>query len=143
MQASSALHVIANESDLAQAMQASHTNLVLIDIYGSWCQPCKKLEPKLNEMAQHYAQNGLLIFKNNVETNLLPASGLPTILFYQQGQVQRQIMGCDADAIERTIREMLGVVDDVVEAPAAAAPKRYGKAKPNGKDSVYKPVGPQ
>jgi len=41
---------------------------VVVDFYADWCQPCKRLEPMLRQIAQHY--NGEVDFyRINVDTN--------------------------------------------------------------------------
>ena len=41
---------------------------VVVDFYADWCQPCKRLEPILRQVAQHY--NGEVDFyRINVDTN--------------------------------------------------------------------------
>lgn len=41
---------------------------VVVDFYADWCQPCKRLEPMLRQIAQHY--NGTVDFyRVNVDQN--------------------------------------------------------------------------
>lgn len=41
---------------------------VVVDFYADWCQPCKRLEPMLRQIAQHY--NGEVDFyRINVDNN--------------------------------------------------------------------------
>ena len=41
---------------------------VVVDFYADWCQPCKRLEPMLRQIAQHY--NGTVDFyRVNVDHN--------------------------------------------------------------------------
>ena len=41
--------------------------VVLIDFWASWCPPCKKSFPALNELHQRYGTNGLVIIAVNVD----------------------------------------------------------------------------
>ena len=41
---------------------------VIVDFYADWCQPCRRLDPMLRQIAQHY--NGEVDFyRINVDTN--------------------------------------------------------------------------
>ena len=41
--------------------------VVLVDFWASWCAPCKKSFPALNELHQRYADKGLVIIAVNVD----------------------------------------------------------------------------
>lgn len=41
---------------------------VVVDFYADWCQPCKRLEPILRQVAQHY-QGEVDFYRINVDEN--------------------------------------------------------------------------
>ncbi len=41
---------------------------VVVDFYADWCQPCKRLEPILRQIAQHY-QGTVDFYRINVDDN--------------------------------------------------------------------------
>ena len=41
---------------------------VVVDFYADWCQPCKRLEPVLRQIAQHY-EGGVDFYRINVDEN--------------------------------------------------------------------------
>ena len=41
---------------------------VVVDFYADWCQPCKRLEPMLRQIAQHY-QGTVDFYRINVDEN--------------------------------------------------------------------------
>ncbi len=52
----------------ARDWEMKNARPVVVDFYADWCQPCKRLEPILREVAQHY--NGEVDFyRINVDTN--------------------------------------------------------------------------
>ena len=59
--------------------------LVFVDLYTTWCGPCKKVSPILKELAAQY-KDDIVIYKINVdnEKELASAFGIqsiPTLLF--------------------------------------------------------------
>jgi len=70
---------------------------VLVDFWGDYCPPCRALAPILDELATDY-DGKLKIGKVNVQEQPELASAynvraVPTMLFFKQGQVAKQIVG--------------------------------------------------
>ena len=62
----------------------------LIDFYASWCGPCKRLAPVLDELAQEYAGE-IYIYKIDTEKErelaaVFGVSSIPTLLFCPMGE---------------------------------------------------------
>ena len=82
---------------------------VLVDFYGTWCQPCKALNPILESLEQEVSD--VLFVKLNIdEQPLTPAKHgvtcLPTLILFEDGEeVKRQHGGTSA----AKLRDWLGV----------------------------------
>lgn len=83
--------------------------VVLVDIYGDWCGPCKMIEPRFNEMAQKYSRPGIcILIKEDVDANITEGiKGVPMFQFYHQGKYHSHIMGADIDKVEATLMGLL------------------------------------
>lgn len=62
----------------------------LIDFYASWCGPCKRLAPILDELAQEYAGE-IYIYKIDTEKErelaaVFAVRSIPTLLFCPMGE---------------------------------------------------------
>ena len=62
----------------------------LIDFYASWCGPCKRLAPVLDELAQEYAGE-IYIYKIDTEKErelaaVFGVRSIPTLLFCPMGE---------------------------------------------------------
>lgn len=70
---------------------------VLIDFWASWCGPCQRLGPVIDELAGEY-EGKVKVGKINVDENQNLAaqfgvSSIPVVLFFKGGEVVDQHMG--------------------------------------------------
>ncbi len=88
----------------------------LIDLWAPWCAPCRMIAPVIEEIANDY-QDKAVIGKLNVDENPTIASqygvtSIPTLLFFNAGKVQDQMIGVPAGNARRVIEDKLkGVMD--------------------------------
>lgn len=70
---------------------------VVVDFWATWCGPCRKLSPVIDEIAEAY--DGKIKFaKINTEDNIETAksysiSGLPSLLIFKQGEAVERLTG--------------------------------------------------
>ncbi len=93
--------------------EVEQSNLpVLVDFWATWCAPCLKLLPVIEELAQMY--NGKMKFgKVNVENSPQIAQkfgirSIPTLLIFKNGKIMAQITGAQPKKnIEEKILEVI------------------------------------
>lgn len=80
-------------------------SIVLIDIYGTWCVPCKSIAPLFAKMAaKHNVPGKVMLVKENVDLGLSKqVRGVPTFHFFKHGQFVHSITGADMENIENTL----------------------------------------
>lgn len=70
---------------------------VVIDFWATWCGPCIKLGPIVEELAEKYADQ-VIIGKLNIDDNDEIASenrvrNIPTVLFFKDGELKDRSVG--------------------------------------------------
>lgn len=88
--------ITVNDKDFEQEVLQAE-GLVVVDFGATWCGPCKKLEPILDELAGEY--DGKLKIRK-VDVGIAPSVAqkyrvlsVPRVLFFKDGQVRDQITG--------------------------------------------------
>jgi len=71
--------------------------LVMIDFWAAWCGPCRMISPTVEELAKEYSGK-IKVVKLNTDENSEIASrykimGIPTIMFFKDGNKLDQIVG--------------------------------------------------
>lgn len=70
---------------------------VLVDFWAAWCQPCLRVAPVLDELADDL-DGKLTIAKVNMDENLELASrfgvqSIPTFILFEKGEVKDRMLG--------------------------------------------------
>lgn len=70
---------------------------VVIDFWATWCGPCIKLGPIVEELAEKYGDK-VTVGKLNIDENDEVASenrvrNIPTVLFFKDGEVKERSVG--------------------------------------------------
>ncbi len=85
---------------------------VVVDFWAPWCQPCKVISPIVEELAEE-DERGIAFAKLNIDDN--PSSpvkygimGVPTLLFFRDGDLVERIVGVvPRSRIENVLSEKL------------------------------------
>jgi len=84
-------------------------NIVLVDFWAPWCQPCKVQEPILEELAQELT--GLEFLKLNIDDNRylsqkLSVRNIPTLVLYDNGVEIKRFVGVQSKDILRKVLKL-------------------------------------
>lgn len=87
-------------------------DLVLVDIFTTWCGPCKVISPIIDKISNEY-QGKLSVGKIDADQNRdivmgLAVRNIPTIILYKKGEeVNRLVGGVTEEKIIELINENL------------------------------------
>lgn len=85
----------------------------MVDFWAEWCAPCKAIAPIVKSLAEEYAGK-VRVGKLNVDENPKTATrfsirGIPTLLIFNNGEVQEQIVGAQPKgAIKQSLDKVAG-----------------------------------
>lgn len=76
---------------------AAQNGLLVVDFFATWCGPCKKLSPILDEVAEEFAGKANIVKVDIDESEDLAVEfgirSVPTVLFLKGGQVVDKFVG--------------------------------------------------
>lgn len=110
-------------------IEASKSQLVLVDFWADWCQPCRSLAPILEGLVEKY-QGAIRLVKVNTDENQelaghLGIRSLPTVFFFHNGQVVDQFVGVQPESGIREIIDRHTDGQSSIEEQIAAAAQAY------------------
>jgi len=73
------------------------SGVVVVDIWATWCGPCKMLSPIIDEVGAHFGES-VLVGKLDADANgdlvkELGIRNIPTVLIYKNGEVVDRFVG--------------------------------------------------
>ena len=99
--------MVINDSNYSEVLGQGKP--MVLDFWATWCGPCRKIAPSIQELADQY-EGQVIVGKVNIEEeadDLVAEFGIrniPTILFMKDGQVVDKVVGA---APKSTLEEKL------------------------------------
>ncbi len=86
------------DADFADAIRAG---VALVDFHGTYCPPCRLLDPVMERLAAGYAGRAL-VAKINIDDNAEAAADnavedIPTLLFFKDGVERARLFGAQSE----------------------------------------------
>ena len=87
--------------------------LAMVDFWAEWCGPCRLVGPIVEELADEYSDQGVVVGKLDVDSNPKVTSrfgirSIPAILFFKDGQHVDTVVGAVPKGhLEKKLQEHL------------------------------------
>ena len=89
-----AKYVTATDATFDEIIQSGKP--VLVDFWAPWCGPCRAIAPSIEQLAAEY-EGRAVVAKVNTDDNMVAnrygIRSIPTLLFFQNGEVVDQLVG--------------------------------------------------
>ena len=99
------LHFSPNNSFDKEVIQASKTNPVVVDFFATWCGPCKKLSPILEEASSKYGFKLVVVDveQNNEISSQFNVSSIPHVFLFHKGSQVMDFRGLDPNSVQKML----------------------------------------
>lgn len=82
--------------------------IVVFDIYGDFCGPCKSIAPRFASLAKEYSPKGFVFVKEDVEKKISPEiRGVPAFQYWYKGRLLDTTVGADMQEVKAKIDKLL------------------------------------
>ncbi|CAH6723210.1 thioredoxin-2 [[Candida] jaroonii] len=97
---------ITTEKDFEEAL--THSGLVVVDFFATWCAPCKFIAPVFDKLSEEYKSAKFIkVDVDDLSTiaEKYEISSMPTILYFKGGEVVARYVGANPTGIHQVIAE--------------------------------------
>ena len=99
------IHFSPNDSFDKEVIEASKASPVMVDFFATWCGPCKKLSPLLEDAANKYGFKLVVVDvdKNGDLSNEYNVSSIPHVFCFHKGSKIMDFKGYDTNSLEKMV----------------------------------------
>ena len=85
------------DADFGESVKSG---VVLVDFWATWCAPCRRLGPIVDQLAEEY-RGRITVAKVDIDENPMTPSkfmvrGIPTLLLFKDGDLKETVVGLAA-----------------------------------------------
>ena len=146
---------VTTDNFMAEVIEASRSQLVLLDLWAQWCEPCKQLTPVLEKLAQ--SSNGAVrVAKMDIDAHpavaqQLQVQSIPAVFIFKGGRPVDRFVGVQAESEIKTridkfldgglppspLEQMLAAADQAAQSgDYASAAQAYGQILQQQPDNI-------
>ena len=124
-------HFSENDSFSKVVLEPSKTSPVMVDFFATWCGPCKKLSPLLEEASNKHGFKLVVIDvdKNNDLSSEYNITSIPHIFLFHKGSKVMDFKGYDPSSLEKMIYYIIKNMNKFVGKGTAVGGGEIPKAK--------------
>jgi thioredoxin 1 len=99
------VHIVDNDNEINNLI-ATCTTLVVVDVFTTWCGPCKILSPKLDMMEAEFTNVKFVKVDADKMSSYADDNGvnaLPTIILFKNGKEVERVTGLNEKGLRDAI----------------------------------------
>lgn len=102
-------HELESESEFDDQLKNAGDKVVVVDFFATWCGPCNNIARPLEQLAQKY-ESQAVVLKVNVDkigelAHEFKVFAMPTFIFFKNGKQVERWEGASIEAIENLINK--------------------------------------
>ena len=108
---------VSSQRDLNRVIEINPNTLIVLDMYASWCRPCKLLAPQMDDMSVTHPTVVFLKIDADKERDVAQqfhVEGFPTVVLLKNGKELDRVVGCDPDKVQDLVNKHMGLEMDMV-----------------------------
>ena len=82
-----------------ETVVAEKDKLIVVDFWATWCGPCQKVSPFIDELAQEYEGKAIIgkcdVDGNNDVVSKFGVRNIPTVIFLKNGELLDKMVGAN------------------------------------------------
>lgn len=108
--------LLISDDNFEDFVSMSSHHLVIIDYYGKWCEPCRRLDPILYDLVKEY-HNKLTVGRYIVDdfhekyVKKFNVTGIPALIFLVNGEEKRRIVGIREETRDNIIETIENLIN--------------------------------
>ena len=124
-------HFSENDSFEKEVIEPSKIKPVMVDFFATWCGPCKKLSPLLEEASNKHGFKLVIIDvdKNNDLASEFNVNSIPHIFLFHKGNKIMDFKGYDTSSLEKMIFYITKNMNKFIGKGVSVGGKEIPKAK--------------
>lgn len=85
-----------------------NNKVVVVDVYGDWCAPCKSITPRFSELSKKYSEYGFIFAKEDVDKKISQnIRGVPAFQYFYNGEMVDTSTGADINDVKEKVEKLL------------------------------------
>ncbi|XP_060605876.1 uncharacterized protein LOC132758317 [Ruditapes philippinarum] len=99
---------VKDEAEFNKIVKDTKNTLIVIDFFATWCGPCRAIAPKIEQFSKTYPE--VVFIKVDVDdvsevAKKCDISAMPTFHLMKNGDKVGELVGADADELEKLIQQ--------------------------------------
>ena len=90
-----------------------NNKVVVVDVYGDWCAPCKSITPRFSELSKVYSKYGFIFAKEDVDKKISQnIRGVPSFQYFYNGEMVDTSTGADINDVKEKVEKLLATFNN-------------------------------